>query len=171
MHQQSGLRGEVACGRGWLFLNHERNYAFRSYEKWSTFFIRKELSVSFLYCQRLPFANSMRVWTWDSLLEGEKKRQVCFGILKSQWEVGRSNWKEKMLGKSQVNMASNVRWSRMWPTRSDLLRRKQGEMAKVALSKFLSQPVSKQWVLFFPLVRKFKYALDSNPLILSLKFF
>lgn len=36
------------------------------------FFIRKEQSASFLYCQRLSLANSPRAKTWDSFLIREK---------------------------------------------------------------------------------------------------
>lgn len=58
----------------------------------------------------------------------------------------------------------------MW-TSSDLLKRKQGEIAGFALGKFLSQSESRQWMLFFSLIGKFKYALDPNLLLISLKLF
>lgn len=56
----------------------------------------------------------------------------------------------------------------MISTSSDLLKRKRGEIAKFALSKFLSQSESKQWILLFPLGREFNCALDPTLLIMSL---
>lgn len=72
------------CCFGWrtcsfyqkLFSNCERNHAFRSYEQWSTFLIRKELSISFLtlpkavFCQINQSMNSGFI-TWGGGKEAD----------------------------------------------------------------------------------------------------
>lgn len=170
----------VVMGRWGLFLNYERSHAFKSDEKWSTFLIRKELSMSF-YCQRLFFFSSisMSISTWDSLLTGKKEVSVLWdppeSMISGQMELKSENirgWAEPLqhwivLG---IILCCRGLWYILW-TSSDLLKRKQDERVKFALSRFLPPLESKQRMLFFPLVRELKYALDPNFLIIFLKFF
>lgn len=92
------LEDTVVVGRWWLFLNRERNHAFKTYEKWSTFLIRKNY----------PFPSSIAKG-WFSLpiqreyelgihCLQEKKKLVYSEIFKSQWYMGRWNWIKKILG-------------------------------------------------------------------------